>query len=68
MAISVGCTRLVGGDLVVLLTPGCIDQLANDAGKQAFQGVVRAEVDSLEPTGRAGRRPNGQPRRCSQPQ
>ncbi|KGH25697.1 hypothetical protein P607_05015 [Comamonas thiooxydans] len=45
---SQGCTRLAGGDLVLVLTPTCLEQLATDTGRQAFQGVVQSEVQSYE--------------------
>lgn len=43
-----GCTRLAGGDLVLVLTPACTAQLATANGRQAFQGVVQSEVRSFE--------------------
>ena len=43
-----GCTRLAGGDLVLVLTPACMAQLGTATGKQAFQGVVQTEARSFE--------------------
>ena len=43
-----GCTRLAGGDLVLVLTPVCMAQLGTATGKQAFQGVVQTEARSFE--------------------
>ncbi|MDZ4126255.1 MAG: hypothetical protein U1E02_19055 [Hydrogenophaga sp.] len=43
-----GCTRLAGGDLVLVLTPACVSQLGTATGKQAFQGVVQTEARSFE--------------------
>jgi len=43
-----GCTRLAGGDLMLVLTPACTAQLATEAGKQAFQDLVHSEVGKLE--------------------
>ncbi len=43
-----GCTRLAGGDLVLVLTPACTAQLATPNGRQALKGVVQSEVRSFE--------------------